>query len=99
MSPASAELPPKIGEMASTTPGLDAFYDRFWAHSPFTCAFNASGFPAMSLPFGQSAQGLPVGVQFGAALGGDNLLFALAGQIERAAPWAHLRPTLSEHRA
>jgi amidase len=42
---------------------------------------------------------LPVGVQFGAALGGDNLLFALAGQIERAASWAHLRPTLSEHRA
>lgn len=96
MSPATAELAPKIGEMASTTPGFAAFYDRFWAHSPFTCAFNASGFPAMSVPFGLSAEGLPIGVQFGAALGGDNLLFALAGQIERAAPWGHLRPDLSE---
>lgn len=96
MSPATAELAPKIGEMASTTPGLDAFYDRFWAHSPFTCAFNASGFPAMSVPFGLSREGLPIGVQFGAALGGENLLFALAGQIERAAPWAGLRPDLSE---
>jgi len=96
MSPATAELAPKIGELASTTPGLDAFYDRFWAHSPFTCAFNASGFPAMSVPFGLSDQGLPIGVQFGAPLGGENLLFSLAGQIERAAPWAQIRPNLSE---
>lgn len=96
MSPTSAELPPKIGEMSSETPGLDAFYDRFWAHSPFTCAFNASGFPAMSIPFGLSEEGLPIGVHFGAALGGENLLFSVAGQLERAAPWADLRPDLSE---
>ncbi len=69
-----------------------AFYDRFWAHSPFTCAFNASGCPAMSVPFGLLASGLPVGVHLGAGFGQDELLFSLAGQIERAAPWAHLRP-------
>ncbi|WP_066706608.1 amidase [Celeribacter ethanolicus] len=96
MSPTSAELPPKLGTMSSQTQSLDAFYDQFWAHSPFTCAFNASGFPAMSLPFGLSTSGLPIGVHFGAALGGENLLFSLAGQVERAAPWADLRPDLSE---
>lgn len=97
MSPATAELPPKIGEMSSETPGLDAFYDQFWAHSPFTCAFNASGFPAMSLPFGLSTSGLPIGVQFGANLGEENMLLSLAGQFERAAPWVHMRPDLSEY--
>ncbi|MBW6417630.1 amidase [Celeribacter sp. PS-C1] len=96
MSPTSAELPPKLGIMSSQSQGLDAFYDQFWAHSPFTCAFNASGFPAMSLPFGLSTSGLPIGVHFGAALGGENLLFSLAGQFERAAPWADMRPDLSE---
>jgi amidase len=83
--------------MSSQSGSFDAFYDQFWAHSPFTCAFNASGFPAMSLPFGLSQSGLPIGVQFGAALGGENLLFSLAGQIERAAPWADLCPDLTEY--
>ncbi|WP_206614783.1 amidase [Paenirhodobacter populi] len=92
LSPVAAEPAPRHGEMASAGTTLDAFYDRFWAHSPFTCAFNAAGFPAMSVPFGLLASGLPVGVHFGAGFGQEETLFSLAGQIERAAPWAHLRP-------
>ena len=49
----------------------------------------------MSVPLGQSREGLPIGVQFAAPLGADGLLFALAGQLERAAPWAGRRPRLS----
>ncbi len=92
LSPVAAEPAPKHGEMAGAGKSLQHFYDRFWMHSPFTCAFNAAGFPAMSVPFGMLASGLPVGVHFGAALGQDEMLFSLAGQLERAAPWAHLRP-------
>ncbi|WP_442772779.1 amidase [Paenirhodobacter enshiensis] len=92
LSPVAAEPAPAHGVLASHGQSLDAFYDRFWAHSPFTCAFNASGCPAMSVPFGLLASGLPVGVHLGAGFGQDELLFSLAGQIERAAPWAHLRP-------
>lgn len=92
LTPTAGELPPRIGEMASVGTSLNAFYDRFWSHSPFTCAFNASGCPAMSVPFGLSAAGLPVGVHFGAAFGQEALLFSLAGQIERARPWFHCRP-------
>jgi hypothetical protein len=33
-----------------------------------------------------------VGAHFGAALGQDGLLFALAAQIERAQPWCFDRP-------
>jgi amidase len=48
----------------------------------------------MSLPLGQSATGLPLGVQLVASYGREDLLFALAAQLERAAPWADRRPPL-----
>ncbi|WUL88773.1 hypothetical protein OHA41_33935 [Streptomyces sp. NBC_00342] len=43
--------------------------------------------PAMSVPFGHDGQGLPLGVQFGAPLGGEGVLLALAARLEEAAPW------------
>lgn len=93
LSPAAAELPPKLGVLAGAGKTLDAFYDAFWQHAPYTCVFNASGCPAMSVPLGMSGDGLPVGVQFGAGFGQDGLLYSLAGQLERARPWSHRRPT------
>jgi len=94
LSPTTAEISPKLGHLAGADKSVDEFYDAFWHHAPFTCVFNASGAPAMSVPLGVSPTGLPVGVQFGAAVGRDALLFALAGQIERARPWARRRPVL-----
>lgn len=95
LSPTAAEFAPLLGTLAGAGKSLDAFYDAFWTHAPFTCAFNASGCPAMSVPLGMSDSGLPIGVQFGAGLGQDGLLFSLAGQLERARPWFHTRPRLS----
>jgi amidase len=56
--------------------------------------FNLTGQPAISLPLYQTADGLPIGVQLVAALGREDQLYALAGQLERAAPWAARRPAL-----
>ena len=86
LSPTTAETAPKLGVLADRGDGLDAFYDRFWQHGPFTAVFNASGCPAMTVPFGLDPTGLPVGVQMGAAFGAETTLFALAGQIEAAGP-------------
>ena len=58
---------------------------RAAAHAPFTAPYNLAGVPATSVPFPQ--QGKPVGVQFAAAFGREDLLFSLAGSIERAKPW------------
>ncbi|TBW41345.1 amidase [Siculibacillus lacustris] len=92
LSPVTAEPAPPLGRLAGAGKTLDAFYDDFWRHAPFTCVFNAAGFPAMSVPLGTSAGGLPIGVQFGAGLGRDATLFRLAGQLERARPWFDRRP-------
>lgn len=94
LSPVTSATAPLLGEMRGDTEDLDGFYQRFWQHGPFTCVFNASGCPAMSVPLGMSASGLPIGVHFGAAFGDETTLFALAGQLEREQPWFTRRPSL-----
>jgi amidase len=46
----------------------------------------------MSMPLARSAAGVPIGIHFGADTGRDGLLFALAGQLERARPWPLIAP-------
>jgi Asp-tRNA(Asn)/Glu-tRNA(Gln) amidotransferase A subunit family amidase len=80
---ATAELP--LGWLASSAADFVEIGRRAGAHAPFTAPYNAAGAPAMSVPFAQG--GKPVGVQFAAAFGREDVLFSLAGAIERAKPW------------
>jgi amidase len=58
----------------------------------FTPLFNITGQPAMSVPLHWSTSGLPIGMQFAAPYGDEATLFRLAGQLERAQPWAQRCP-------
>ncbi len=60
----------------------------------FTPPYNATGQPAISLPLHWNADGLPIGVQLVAAYGREDLLIAVASQLEVAAPWADRHPAL-----
>ena len=51
-----------------------------------------TGSPAMTLPLAWSDDGLPIGIHVGAAFGAEDLLFRLAGQLERARPWFDRTP-------
>ncbi|MBL8613114.1 MAG: amidase, partial [Myxococcales bacterium] len=54
----------------------------------YTPIHNVAGCPSMSVPLHWSAAGLPVGVCFAAPRGAEARLFALAFELEQAAPWA-----------
>ncbi|WGX98171.1 amidase [Nocardioides sp. L-11A] len=53
-----------------------------WAR--LTQVWNLTGFPAISLPAGTTADGLPVGVQIAGPTHGDAVVLALAAYAERA---------------
>jgi amidase len=65
---------------------------RAFDYTPNTQLFNLSGFPAVSLPLAWNDQGLPIGMQFGASFGREDLLLSLAAQLEEARPWAARMP-------
>ena len=60
--------------------------------TPCTPMFNLTGQPAIALPAGFGADGLPLSVQLVGRPGAEDVLYSLAGQIEAARPWAHHRP-------
>ncbi|BBG05363.1 MULTISPECIES: amidase [Pseudonocardia] len=91
--PTTADVAPAIGELGMR-PG-ETFEDvanRYYRYVPITHVWNATGQPAISLPLYVSPAGLPLGVSFVAAQGREDILYRLAAQIERAAPWADRRP-------
>lgn len=61
---------------------------------PYTQLGNLTGVPAMSVPLHWTKEGLPLGVQFVGPVGGESILFRVAAQLERAAPWAGRHPAL-----
>ncbi len=56
---------------------------------------NITGNPAMSVPLTWNGAGLPIGMHFMARFGDEATLFRLAGQLERAQPWADRWPPVS----
>lgn len=93
LTPTLAKLPLPIGALWAPEgePALATLL-RSADFAPFTPAWNVTGQPAISLPLHSSSAGLPVGVQLVGPPAGEELLLALAAQLEEAAPWAERRP-------
>lgn len=75
-------------------PIVDALVRANLGCVPYTQLANITGRPAASVPLHWTADGLPLGVQLVAPLGGERVLLRLAGQLEQARPWAARRPVL-----
>src|SRR5215213_1186718 len=62
---------------------------------PFCVPWNHLGNPAMAVPFGIGADGMPLSVQIVGRRGDESTLLSLAAQIEAERPWADRTPPLS----
>ena len=61
---------------------------------PYTMPFNLTGNPAVSLPCGFDAAGMPLAIQLIARPGEDERLLHVAALFEQAQPWAGRTPEL-----
>lgn len=60
----------------------------------YTISVNLAGIPAISLPCGQSSNGLPIGLQFIAPAFEDGRLFTAAHAYEQSTDWHTKKPSL-----
>ena len=87
LTPVLASPPPPLGELAPDVP-FATLRERCIRYVGYTPIHNVAGTPAMSVPLGWSAAGLPIGAQFAARRGDEATLLGLAYELETARPWA-----------
>jgi len=80
-----------IGYIAPTIPWPEQ-RERLIAYAGFTGVENVAGVPSIGLPIGESKDGIPIGIQFATAPGGEARLIALAYELERELLWYDRRP-------
>ncbi|MDP9607515.1 UNVERIFIED_ORG: amidase [Variovorax paradoxus] len=93
LTPTLQHPPARLGVLASPEMGFDEMFTHHGGHISFLSLANAAGVPAMSVPLNRTPDGLPIGSHFMAAFGNEQMLFSLAAQLERAAPWFDRRPS------
>jgi len=89
-TPVLNSAPPKIGWLSDPIEGLG----RVTSIMQYTAQFNVTGQPAISLPLWWTENGLPVGIQFVAPFGREDLLIRLASEIEAACNWNERVPEI-----
>lgn len=94
LSPTLALPPVPLGTVNMDSDDIAAYLDINARYMPYTALFNMTGQPSMSVPLHWTPQGLPVGMMFTGRFGDEATLFRLAGQLERASPWQHRRPSV-----
>ncbi|MFJ9348560.1 amidase [Streptomyces sp. NPDC101237] len=86
--------------LARRAPRAAAWHERGWlsnalagsAYSPLTPAWNLTGWPAMSVPFGMLPSGTPCAVQLVGRPGSEAALMAVAATLETLRPWQRTAP-------
>ncbi|MFE3193994.1 amidase [Nocardia sp. NPDC059240] len=89
VSPVLASLTPQLGYLSPEQP-FDEVFERLLAYVTYTPLANVTGAPALSLPMGASAAGMPIGMMFSAAHGDERTLLEIAYALESARPFRRL---------
>jgi amidase len=87
--------PHGLYNLGRTDVTMDNYVEEILAvPAQFTVPHNILGTPAMSLPLAMHSNGLPIGVQLGAAHAQEHVLLQLGAALEQALPWAGRVPEL-----
>ncbi|WP_421565621.1 amidase [Ochrobactrum sp. EDr1-4] len=89
ITPMLASGPQPIGSYPMDHDDVDAHWHKMNVFAPYAALANISGFPALSMPFGEDTNGLPLAIQLIAPMGADNLLLNLGELLEEDQRWQH----------
>jgi Asp-tRNA(Asn)/Glu-tRNA(Gln) amidotransferase A subunit family amidase len=92
LTPTMAAPPLPLGRLALDRADGEGYLVDLMATIGYTNLMNVAGNPAMSVPLHWTDDGMPVGIQFAAGFGREDLLFRLGAQLEEARPWFERRP-------
>ncbi len=90
LTPVLGISPPPLGYLSPAQP-FDTVFDHLQRFACFTPLNNTSGGPAISVPTGMSAGGLPIGCQLAANHGEERILLELAYELEQLIPWRRIQ--------
>jgi amidase/aspartyl-tRNA(Asn)/glutamyl-tRNA(Gln) amidotransferase subunit A len=93
LMPTLPSLPPRQGTLPSSE-DYDVRWREYLHFLAFTSPFNVTGQPAISVPSGWSAEGMPVGLQIACRPGEEAAMLQLAASFEEARPWLDRRPEI-----
>ncbi|MBY4611103.1 amidase [Rhizobium sp. 9T] len=92
LMPMLASAPLAIGSFPTDHADTDLHLERMTAFAPLACLANVSGFPALTLPFGQDEHAMPLPVQLMMPMGHEPRLLSLAARLEAEGRWQHRFP-------
>ena len=87
VSPTSPYPAPKHTDLTAKFDNEDDVRTRFFFRRAYTGCYSLTGLPAISIPGGFTADGLPIGLQLGAAPFAEETLFRAAYSYEQATTW------------
>ena len=92
LSPTLAKPPIDLGILDLDQDDAGRFGLEFQQFCPFASLANMTGLPAITLPLGQTHDGLPIGIMAMGRFADEETLLQLAAQLEVDSPWADRRP-------
>jgi len=87
VSPTSPYPAPKHTDLTARFENAEDVRTRFFFRRAYTGCYSLAALPAISIPGGFTADGLPIGLQLGAAPFAEEALFRAAHAYEQATPW------------
>lgn len=91
LSPVLGHATPPLGQLSPDVP-IAELLSRLVAFAAFTPLANVAGTPAIAVPVDLTTDGLPVGVQFAAAHGGERTLLEVAFALEQDRTFPRIHP-------